>query len=62
MELSTLQLCKSILNTQILNVGADDFQEMAPIVLTAMADLDEAIREALNPIQGPHVVEAAPKP
>jgi hypothetical protein len=44
MEITTLQLCRSVLMGQTLKVGADDFREVAPLVLTALVDLNEAIK------------------
>jgi hypothetical protein len=46
MQLSTLLLCRDLINKVTLNVGADDFPEVAPLVLAAKADLDEAIKHA----------------
>ena len=53
MELSTLQLCRAVIRNLTLKVGANDFPEIAPIVLTALTDLDEAIHEWENPLQAP---------
>lgn len=46
MKLSTLLFCQNVLKGLTLKVGADDFAEVAPVVVEALADLEAAIHEA----------------
>lgn len=49
MTLETLLLLRQILASQSLSVGADDFRPVARQVLSALDELDEAIRQAQPP-------------
>jgi hypothetical protein len=47
----TLRLLSDILNRASVNVGSDDFEEMAPKLLAAKNELASELREAEG---GPH--------
>lgn len=51
LSLPTLRLCRQLLGNTTLQVGAPDFQTVAPQVITGLAELDASITamEAADP-------------